>query len=127
MTVAEVRDEISIHLEEITRLFKPGVKLTIICRHTAVADADVVMTDDDLDEAVGALQRLRSERDGRPMGNWERLLWMHEKGSSIILNGGDNGEPWECSWITGGVRYTGVSADAEMAIADALRHAGVFR
>lgn len=60
------------------------------------------------------------------LDNWERLLWMHAKGSSISLNGGDNGEPWECSWITGGVRYTGVSDDPQMAVADALRHAGVF-
>ncbi len=46
----------------------------------------------------------------------ELLDWMREHGSSLILNWGEDcGGTWECSWITGGDRYTGVSNSPQMA------------
>lgn len=39
----------------------------------------------------------------------DRLVYMQEHGSSVLLNWGEDTNLWECSWITGGERYTGVS------------------
>ena len=60
------------------------------------------------------------------------VLWMQHHGSSLTLNWGEDTDAWECSWITGGLRFTGCSvywrgaviAVAEQAI-DAKRLAGI--
>ncbi len=46
------------HLEAIARHFKPGAKLTLVVRATpGNPESDVVIGDDDHDEAVAAIQR----------------------------------------------------------------------
>ena len=37
---------------------------------------------------------------------------MAEKGSSVLLNWGEDDGLWECSWITGGKRFTGYSSES---------------
>lgn len=46
----------------------------------------------------------------------EMLDFMKSKGTSVLLNWGEDNELWECSWITGGKRFTSVSKDVEQAI-----------
>lgn len=71
-------------------------------------------------------------RRGRPrvrgckamMNNWVQtgahLEQMRERGSSVILNWGEDTNCWECSWITSGKRYTGVSTNPHEAVRLAL-------
>ena len=47
-------------LTEASLIFKPGMKLTFIARRPDKPDQDFVMTDDDLAEAIAALQRRAS-------------------------------------------------------------------
>ena len=50
-----------------------------------------------------------------------RLLnYMRERGSSLILNWGEDNNLWECSWITGGKRYCGYSTYPIVALEQAL-------
>jgi hypothetical protein len=60
LTMQDVKEEINWHLERISHLFKPGAKLTILVRHPHIpdGDADVLLTDDTLTEAVEAIKRL---------------------------------------------------------------------
>lgn len=37
------------------------------------------------------------------------LEYMREHGQSVLLNWGEDDNLWECSWITGGERFTGLS------------------
>jgi hypothetical protein len=62
---AHISDEIAEHLDAIGRLFK-APKLTLLVRNPDVpGDADLVMTDDDLQEAIVALgRRLVKGSDG---------------------------------------------------------------
>lgn len=59
--IIQVGDELSLMLADAACLFKPGAKLTLIVRNPAAEaagkDADFVMTDDSLDEAIAVLQR----------------------------------------------------------------------
>jgi len=66
MTLEQVREEISDHLDAVKRLFKPGVRVTILVRTPDFPDGsrDLVLTDDDLDAALSALSRRKlKERD----------------------------------------------------------------
>jgi hypothetical protein len=47
---------------------------------------------------------------------WVLAEWMKEHGSSFLLNWGEDDGLWECSWITGGERYTGLSQYPALAI-----------
>ena len=44
------------------------------------------------------------------------LTEMQEHVSSVALNWVEDTNAWECSWITGGERFTGVSTDAVRAV-----------
>jgi hypothetical protein len=44
---------------------------------------------------------------------------MKRKGQSIVLNWGEDNDCWECSWITGGRRWTAVSRKRGRAVAEA--------
>lgn len=46
----------------------------------------------------------------------EMLNFMKSKGSSVLLNWGEDNDLWECSWITGAKRFTFVSKDMELAV-----------
>jgi hypothetical protein len=41
---------------------------------------------------------------------------MTRRGQSVVLTWGEDTGQWECSWITGGVRFTAVSIDRDTAI-----------
>lgn len=45
----------------------------------------------------------------------ENLYHMKRKGQSVTLNWGEDTGMWECSWITGGQRYTAFSSYASTA------------
>lgn len=70
MTLDDAKGEIAWHLDEIRTLFKPGVKLTILCRRDTVepGDQDLLMTDDDADEVLAAVKRLAAGLDARKGG-----------------------------------------------------------
>jgi len=51
----------------------------------------------------------------------QAATWMSENGSSVWLGWGEDTGAWECSWITGGVRYTGVEPSLREAILESLR------
>lgn len=50
---------VSAHMDQIKRLFKSGVKITVLVRTPGEPGRDFLMTDDDLDEAITALRRRR--------------------------------------------------------------------
>ena len=52
------------------------------------------------------------------------LVWMRRYGSSVLLTWGEDTGQWECSWITGGRRYTGWHSTATGAAARALIRVG---
>lgn len=52
-----LRQDIAKHLDQISRSFKPGVKLTFIARFPGKEEQDVLVTDDSIDEIVRAAQR----------------------------------------------------------------------
>ena len=55
------RDIVGGLLTEAGLVFKPGMRLTFIARRPDKPDQDFVMTDDDLTEAMAALQRRRDQ------------------------------------------------------------------
>jgi hypothetical protein len=56
--VVGLHNEVAAHLEQISKLFKKGAKLTLIIRHTAIENADVCIGDDDLELAFAAARKL---------------------------------------------------------------------
>lgn len=44
------------------------------------------------------------------------LNFMRAHGSSVLLNWGEDDNLWECSWITGGERFTEVSLELEPSV-----------
>jgi hypothetical protein len=44
------------------------------------------------------------------------LAFMRHNGSSLTLNWGEDTDQWECSWITGGDRFTGVGRSVLSAV-----------
>ena len=63
MTLSQVHAEIADHCGQIYELFKPGAKVTILVRNHELNDADVLVTDDDIDAVVAALLRLKSHEE----------------------------------------------------------------
>jgi hypothetical protein len=61
MTLKEVAREVNEHLYQISKFFKPEMKITFIARLPGNDNADFVLTIDDLDEAIKALQRRREK------------------------------------------------------------------
>jgi len=55
----QLHADLSADLERIASRFK-SPKLTLVIRAPDLADGDVVLSDDDLDEAIGAIERLKS-------------------------------------------------------------------
>lgn len=50
----------------------------------------------------------------------DTLGWMASRGQSVILNYGEDNRQWECSWITGGRRFTAVRGEATDAVRDVI-------
>ena len=53
------------------------------------------------------------------------LRKMAKTGQSVTLCWGEGTELWECSWISGGQRYSGFSTDPVKAVLQVLEQAGV--
>ena len=52
----------------------------------------------------------------------EQIAYMQAHGQSVLLNWGEDDNLWECSWITGGERFTGLTnRSAEMAVRQCLQ------
>ena len=60
----DLQDEVAGHLERISRLFKQRPKITIVIRtlwlEAEGKDGDVILSDDDFDAAIAAINRLRN-------------------------------------------------------------------
>lgn len=46
-----------------------------------------------------------------------KLGFMKDHGQSVLLNWAEDDNLWECSWITGGDRYSGYSLSIAEAVA----------
>lgn len=57
MTLEEVGEEVSGHMDAIKRCFKPGVKIAVLVRTPDFPDRDFVMTDDELPALIDMLDR----------------------------------------------------------------------
>ena len=55
----------------------------------------------------------------------DALQKMANEGASVLLSYGEDTLQWECSWITGGKRYTGVNQEMAKAVLRCLEAAGV--
>lgn len=53
----------------------------------------------------------------------EVLEWMADGGSSVLLNFGEDTGAWECSWITGGERFTGIHGLIRKAVLESVNKA----
>jgi len=65
MTLAEVHNEIRYHCGEICDLFKSGAKVTVLVRNPGRGEqgphsADMLVSDDDLDEVIKSLEYLKA-------------------------------------------------------------------
>lgn len=60
----KVSKRISDHLNEISTLFKPGVKLTFLARTPGKPDCDFLMTNDNTNKIEAAIKRRAKEANG---------------------------------------------------------------
>jgi hypothetical protein len=58
-----LRERISNHLEEIRKMFKGDVKITLLVRNVNNKNAHVELSDDNLEMVVEAMRELREEKD----------------------------------------------------------------
>jgi hypothetical protein len=68
--LVRVRDNVAAAMEDIVRMFKPGVKITVLVRAPGFPDRDFMMTDDQPDEVMAMLERRKAAGadDGKPLG-----------------------------------------------------------
>lgn len=66
-TVAQVHFQIADHCREISYLFKPGARITVIVRNPSnpTGEADMLVSDDDLDLVADALKRLTHKQKSK--------------------------------------------------------------
>jgi hypothetical protein len=57
-----VRNRCSEYLEQITALFKPGVKVTLIVRRPDFPEQDYMLGDDTIDGAIEVLERCKARK-----------------------------------------------------------------
>jgi hypothetical protein len=65
--------EIANRLVGISEFFNPGVKLTLIVRNPAYTEADLILTDDNMQAAIAALKH-RMDEDGEGRRNIEVMI-----------------------------------------------------
>ena len=53
----QLADDLSRDLHRVKKRFKPGVKVTLVIRRPDNVEADVVIGDDDMNEAIATIQR----------------------------------------------------------------------
>lgn len=63
MELINIHAEIANHCGDISDLFKPGVKVTVLVRNTKITDADVLVTDDEIDLMIAALLKLKQKEE----------------------------------------------------------------
>ena len=61
MNLQEVTYEVGFHLDKILKCFKPGAKITVIVRRPDNDEADFILSDDDISEAINALERRKNQ------------------------------------------------------------------
>lgn len=70
-----LQERISDHMDAILRMFKPGAAITVVVRNPGFGDADVVLSSDDLDAVIGAIQALKTRpptfKAGEPLPQGE--------------------------------------------------------
>lgn len=71
------------------------------------------ITDDDKSRVA---QEVETEEAIRSAARY--LAYMKERGSSLTLDWGEDSDMWECSWISGGDRFTGVARSPLRAAVD---------
>lgn len=57
----EVAKVIGQHLAEIKKLYKYPVKITIVIRNPGLFDADLVMSNDNTEDAIAAMRHLKKK------------------------------------------------------------------
>jgi hypothetical protein len=57
MSLGEVQEIVAVHMDEIARLFKPGVKIAVLVRTPGFPDRDFMMTDDATSELIAMVER----------------------------------------------------------------------
>lgn len=63
MTPTELHAQVANWAGEIADIFKPGVKITILIRNPGLDDGDIVVSDDSLQLAIAALERLKTKEE----------------------------------------------------------------
>jgi hypothetical protein len=63
MKLAEVHAEVANHCGDIAELFKPGAKVSVLIRNPRLNDGDMIVTDDDMDLVIAAVQRLKEKEE----------------------------------------------------------------
>ena len=58
--LVNLHPSISTYLNKIVALFKPGAKITLIVRNPDVPDGDVILGNDNLDDAIAAINNLKA-------------------------------------------------------------------
>lgn len=53
----EVRETVARYMDEITSMFKPGSKITVLVRAPGFPNRDFMMTDDEFSELIAMLER----------------------------------------------------------------------
>ena len=73
--------EIANHAGEISDLFVRGAKVTILVRNPDLEDADVLVTNDEIDSAIAALGKLKlkEERKLTPQDVLSNALGLNEE------------------------------------------------
>lgn len=68
--LVRVRDNVAASMEDIVRMFKPGVKITVLVRTPGKPTADFMMTDDQPGEIIAMVERRNAAGadDGQPLG-----------------------------------------------------------
>jgi hypothetical protein len=60
-TLVEAQEEVSGHMDQISRLFKPGSKISVFVRSPGYPDRDFIMTNDNLDELTTMIARRKTK------------------------------------------------------------------
>lgn len=65
MSLSDVQEMVADHMDEITAMFKPGVKITVLVRVPNLPDRDFMMTNDDHAELIKMIERRAKAEAGK--------------------------------------------------------------
>lgn len=63
MTINELHSDLSGVCEQIANLFKQPVKVSIVIRMPSISDSDIFCSNDDIDDLIEALRKLKGQPD----------------------------------------------------------------